>query len=145
MNIILELQKGTLRLTINGEATVIKVKSNFYASSEKTRAFQMFTDKETNSKIKKIVNAHRNKLKFIDKLKYILLRNTAFLVIHKDVQQLLTPNLIQAYSTLALDAREVFILRRADDFSVMTSIEEMKQASLKIQSRDADTPISKLP
>ena len=143
MNIILRLHKNAVQLFIHNEENTIGVTKGFYSPSDKSTSIRMFTDKEINSKIRRIVTRHRDKLKFTDKLKYILLRNTAFVVIDRDVQPLLTINLINAYAALALDAREVFIVQ-PENFNIATSADNLKKLAITAQSGYHDTPISKL-
>lgn len=145
MKIYAELKLNGIFLQIDGERLEIRIKPEFYRKVKGTESYQMFLDKTINSKISGFINKQRNKLGFYQKLGYIFLRNTAFVLVDDDVQKLTTIRLLHAYATLSLDARVIYILRRPEDFpGDLEAMEKMKEEFVNNGKYDQDRLMSKL-
>ncbi|HYG01900.1 MAG TPA: hypothetical protein VD927_05605 [Chryseosolibacter sp.] len=110
MNIIVELTKSKITISIGDATTEIPVGSTFYQKAKGQNAYQFFIDKKTNGRIRDFIFYHRNKLSFFEKLKYLILRNNVELAVDEYVRRQLPDDVIHAYLTLACDAREVAIV-----------------------------------
>lgn len=111
MNIYGELTRNKIRLKIDEEVMEIKIQSNFYAKVTGKDAYHMFLDANTSKRIRDFVTRHRNKLGGYEKFRYIFLRNRVLLAVNTEVESLLTIHRVEAYATLSLDARVVYVMK----------------------------------
>lgn len=116
MNIYCELKKNRIRLKIGSEETEIKIRPDFYAKIKGTETYLMFRDKATNAKIGEFIARHRSKLGLFGIFRYMFLRNRALVMLDREVQELMTIRLADAWATLSLDARVVHIVKRPVNF-----------------------------
>jgi hypothetical protein len=126
MKVYAEFSKNRIRCQIEEDVIDVKISSDFFKKIKGTESYQMFFEKTINKKIKDFIFFCRNKLSFYQKLQYILFRNIVTVSLDEHVQKLMTIELIQAYATLAFDARDVFILKGSERISDLRTLESLK-------------------
>ena len=116
MNIYAEFKRDRLRIKTEDEEIEIKIQADFYTPIHGTESFEMFRDKETNEKLKDLIDRHRSSLGLLERINYWLFRNRVLVLVDKEVQKLATIGQLYSYGTLNLDGRIVSIIKKPDTF-----------------------------
>lgn len=107
MKIYVEMTRHALVFNIGDDELTVKIDADFYKKAKGQKAYKMFFEKGINEKIKKFVFKHRDRLSFVDKLKYLFTRNTVYATIDHEVTKTISTEVLSAYLTLSADASRV--------------------------------------
>lgn len=147
MDIYGEFTKDRLRFKIGTEEIEVLISDNFYLPITGTDSFYMFRDNDTIDKLKDFIERHRIILGLYRRFRYWFLRNRVFVIIDKDVQDLVTIGQIYAYLELYLDGRVISIIKKPEAFDSLQLQDIMKLRHMSINRQGkilGDVIISKL-
>jgi hypothetical protein len=147
MNIYAEFKRDRLRIKTGDEEIEIRISTDFYTPIPGTESFEMFRDKETNTKLKDFIDRQRNNLGLLEKVNYWFFRNRVLVLVDKEVQNLATIGQLYSYGTLNLDGRIVSIIKKPDTFDSdkLENIESIQTTSINRRGKIiGDVVISKL-
>ena len=138
MNIYCEFRRERIRIKIHGEEIAVMLRDDFYPR-------KMFKDTITNNKLEGFVDKHRKKLGLFDRLKHRLKKNRVLILISREIQEFVTIRQIYNHASLFLRGKQVYIIRKRDDFN-SDKLEDLENISNEyINSRyNDDTVIAAL-
>ncbi len=123
---------------MNGDEIAIMISKDFYSG-------KMFRDASTYQKLRGFIYMHLSTLGFVARLRYRFEQNRALLLIDEAVQNHVTIRQLYNYSTLFLDGRSVYIIRKPETFDSLRleNTENIREEYINGRMHD-DTVLSAL-